>query len=219
MDENLRDFKGVWIPKEVWLDERLSALEKIILTEIDSLDNGEKGCWASNSYLADFCQCSEATITRAITKLKDLGYLTFAAFDGRTRLLQSRLRKKTTEPPQNDEAAPAKVHTNNINNNQDNNKNNNNIYIAVIDYLNQKAGTAYRSGSKATQSHINARLKEGFTVEDFKKVIDNKCADWKGTEWEKFLRPETLFGSKFENYLNAKVKTARPRDTDLDEIF
>lgn len=41
----IRDFKGVWIPKEVWLDTRLNALDKVILTEIDSLDNGERGCY------------------------------------------------------------------------------------------------------------------------------------------------------------------------------
>lgn len=93
------------------------------------------------------------------------------------------------------------------------------IYSSVIDYLNQKAGTAYRAGSKATQAHINARVAEGFTLEDFRKVIDNKVEDWKGTEWEKFLRPETLFGTKFESYLNAKAKPEKKRDASLDDIF
>ena len=61
----------------------------------------------------------------------------------------------------------------------------------------------YRATSKATQYHINARIAEGYTVEDFYTVIDKKCAEWKNTEMAKYLRPETLFGSKFENYLNA----------------
>ncbi len=86
-----RDFKGVWIPKEVWLDERLNALEKIILTEIDSLDNGERGCWASNKYIAEFCQCSETKVSTAISKLIKLGYLYVQSFDGRQRELKSRL--------------------------------------------------------------------------------------------------------------------------------
>lgn len=77
------------------------------------------------------------------------------------------------------------------------------IYKTVIDRLNEKAGTNYRASSKATQSHINARLAEGYTLEDFFTVIDKKCAEWRGGEMEKYLRPETLFGSKFENYLNA----------------
>lgn len=81
-----------------------------------------------------------------------------------------------------------------------------NIYIGqVVDYLNEKAGTKYRASSANTKRHIHARLAEGFTIDDFKAVIDKKCADWKGTEWEKFLRPETLFGSKFESYLNAQT--------------
>lgn len=75
---------------------------------------------------------------------------------------------------------------------------------AVIAYLNEKAGTAYRSKTKKTRDLIKARFNEGFTVEDFKTVIDKKCAEWLGTEYEKYLRPETLFGTKFEGYLNAK---------------
>ena len=73
----------------------------------------------------------------------------------------------------------------------------------ILAFLNEKAHTAYRATTRKTQALIEARLKEGFTVEDFKKVISNKCTEWMGTEWEKFLRPETLFGTKFENYLNA----------------
>jgi len=78
-------------------------------------------------------------------------------------------------------------------------------YEEIILYLNNKAGTSYRANSKTTQQHINARLSEGYTVEDFKTVIDKKCADWLGTEWEQYLRPTTLFGTKFENYLNQKT--------------
>ena len=77
------------------------------------------------------------------------------------------------------------------------------IYRSVITYLNTKAGTNYRSTGSKTRTCINARLNEGFTVEDFQKVIDRKCAEWIGTDFEKYLRPETLFGAKFESYLNA----------------
>ena len=85
-------------------------------------------------------------------------------------------------------------------------KDNNNIYSLVIDYLNRKASTNYRSTTKNTQSFINARLKEGYTVEDFKKVIDSKSKEWLNTDFEKYLRPATLFGTKFENYLNEANK-------------
>lgn len=78
-------------------------------------------------------------------------------------------------------------------------------YSTVIDYLNEKAGTAFRSKSKDSRKHIKARFDEGFTVDDFKTVIDKKVAEWKGTDMSKFLRPSTLFGPKFEGYLNQKT--------------
>ena len=85
-------------------------------------------------------------------------------------------------------------------------KDNNNIYGLVIDYLNRKASTNYRATTKNTQSFINARVREGYTVEDFKKVIDSKSKEWLNTDFEKYLRPSTLFGTKFENYLNEANK-------------
>ena len=90
MNDN-RDFKGVWIPKEVWLDTRLNALDKVILMEIDSLDQGEKGCYASNEHLAEFCQCSKTKVSTAISKLIECGYLYIQNFDGRKRELKSRV--------------------------------------------------------------------------------------------------------------------------------
>ncbi|GFZ33293.1 hypothetical protein CSC2_38190 [Clostridium zeae] len=62
-----------------------------------------------------------------------------------------------------------------------------------------------------TIKNIKARLKEGFTLEDFYKVIDNKLLDWKSTDMEKFLRPETLFGNKFEGYLNENRTTRKEK--------
>ena len=77
-------------------------------------------------------------------------------------------------------------------------------YAEIVDYLNQKAGTRYKHSSEDTRKHIRARVNDGYTLDDFKVVIDRKTAEWKGTEWEKFLRPSTLFGSKFESYLNQR---------------
>ena len=78
-------------------------------------------------------------------------------------------------------------------------------YKHIVSFLNEKAGTNYKYTSKATQDSINARLNEGFTIEDFETVITKKCSGWIGTEWQKFLRPSTLFGTKFESYLNEKT--------------
>ena len=88
MDDEKRGFRGIWFPAEVWLDERLTALEKIILMEIDSLDN-EDNCYASNEHLANFCHCSQSKVSKAISKLKTLGYIEVVSFDGRSRRLRS----------------------------------------------------------------------------------------------------------------------------------
>lgn len=78
----------------------------------------------------------------------------------------------------------------------------------VIAYLNLKSGKRFKPSTGANKSHINARSKEGFTLENFKTVIDKKCSDWKGDpKMDKYLRPETLFGTKFESYLNEVVST------------
>lgn len=69
-----RAFKGVWIPKEIWLDKDLNWVEKVLLVEIDSLDNDE-GCWASNSYFADFFNLSKNRISILISSLSKKGYI------------------------------------------------------------------------------------------------------------------------------------------------
>ena len=94
------------------------------------------------------------------------------------------------------------------------------LYKNIVDYLNEKTNSNYRASTPKTKKMISARLNEGFTLDDFKTVIDKKCADWKGTDWEQYLRPETLFGTKFESYLNAKTtKRIASDQTDLDDIF
>ena len=85
----------------------------------------------------------------------------------------------------------------------------------IVDYLNEKAHKNYRSNSKTTMEHINERLKEGRTLSDFKQVIDNRCATWLGTDMEQYICPETLFGSKFEKYLNAPAPRLRGSDGRL----
>lgn len=84
-------------------------------------------------------------------------------------------------------------------------------YQEIMSYFNQQAGTSYRASSKATQRLISARTNEGFTVDDFKKVIDIKVANWKDDpKMSKYLRPATLFGTKFESYLNEPMPAKQP---------
>lgn len=86
----------------------------------------------------------------------------------------------------------------------------------IIDYLNSTLGTQYKATSKETRKHINARLEEGYTLEQFKEVINKKSAQWIGTEYEQYLRPSTLFGTKFESYLNASVPKPQEQQTQTD---
>lgn len=86
-------------------------------------------------------------------------------------------------------------------------------YKEIIDYLNQKTGKQYRHTTTKSKRVIEARWNEGFRIDDFKKVIDIKTNDWLNTDSDKYLRPETLFGSKFEGYLNQKPKT-----TGIDQL-
>lgn len=79
-------------------------------------------------------------------------------------------------------------------------------YKEIVDYLNQKTNKNFKYTSKATQRLINARFKEKFTVDDFKTVIDTKTSQWlKDKKMSAYLRPDTLFGTKFESYLNEQV--------------
>ena len=90
-------------------------------------------------------------------------------------------------------------------------------YKLIIDLLNKVAGTKYRHTTPKTKTLIKARWNEGFRFDDFKHVILVKCEEWRGTDLDKYLRPETLFGTKFENYLNQKPKGGRPHDRNLHQ--
>lgn len=98
--------------------------------------------------------------------------------------------------------------------NKENDKHSSNI-DEIVKYFNNAANKNYKTSSQTTRKHINARLNEGFTVEDFKTVIDKKVADWKNDKkMEQYLRPETLFGSKFESYLNQSNSVKEEFDID-----
>lgn len=99
---------------------------------------------------------------------------------------------------------------------------NENINEEVIRYLNSKLNTNYKASAEYVKKHINARLNEGYTFEDFKTVIDKKYKEWNGTEFAKFLRPETLFGTKFSTYLNqlgAEAQEAKHTTFNADDAL
>ena len=100
-------------------------------------------------------------------------------------------------------------------------------YQEIVEYLNEKTGKQYRYTTPKTRELIKARWKEGFRLDDFKKVIDNKTLEWKNTKWENYLRPVTLFSTKFESYLNddpniilrKKKEESKKEEYNIQEFF
>lgn len=112
-----------------------------------------------------------------------------------------------------------KVHTIKTENTKTEN-NNNKLLICkeVISYLNLKAKKNFKVDTASHQKFIKARLKEGFVLEDFKKVVDIMVSKWKGTEYEQYLQPQTLFGNKMDNYLNQPMpRKAQSFQSAVDE--
>lgn len=83
---------------------------------------------------------------------------------------------------------------------------NSTAYKEIVAYLNERTKSKYRHTTKKTQALIRARLREGFSLDDFKRVIDVKARKWINTQMQDYLRPQTLFGTKFEAYLNEATK-------------
>ena len=112
---------------------------------------------------------------------------------------------------QNDSKITATYQQRDTNNNV-NNGTNGNTLKDIVAYLNKMVGKNFKDTTPDTKKHINARLKEGYQLDDFIQVIDKKSNQWKGTNMEQYLRPSTLFGSKFESYLNELV-VEQPKPT------
>jgi hypothetical protein len=87
VERHERDFKGVWIPREVWLSNELSLMEKVLFVEIHSLDN-ENGCYASNGYFAEFFDVSDRQIRNVIGALKSKGFITVSVKNKNERTIR-----------------------------------------------------------------------------------------------------------------------------------
>lgn len=125
--------------------------------------------------------------------------------ENETKEKQNEIKTKSNEKQnENKNETHQDVNVNVIVNDNVNVKNIENIK-RIIEYLNLKTKSSYKYSTDKTQKLINTRLSEGYTIDDFKLVIDKKYKEWVGTDFEKFLRPETLFGNKFESYLNQKT--------------
>jgi uncharacterized phage protein (TIGR02220 family) len=94
---------------------------------------------------------------------------------------------------------------------------NDDLIVEIIDFLNECTGKSYKANSKVATININARLKEGYTKDDFIKVISVKATKWLNTKFEDYLTPNTLFGNKFESYLNENIKVEKTKQENAYE--
>lgn len=202
-----RKFKGVWIPKQIWLNPDINWIEKCLLAEIMSLSD-ENGCRASNHYLGLLFGKGEGTIANIITKLRKRGLLKTTQFDGRNRSLVCVFDldepSQIGEPCHNrsvNELSPIRESSSSLYIDRDTSESTSANARSIIDFLNQATGKHYRH-VPANLRLIISRLNEPeVTVDGVKQMIDRQVKCWRGTEMEQYLRPETLFrASKFESY-------------------
>lgn len=164
-----RDFKGIWIPREIWLNKDLSALEKVFLAEIASLDNG--GCYASNEYFSEFLGVGVATICRMLKHLKELGFVEQYSFNGRTRVLKT--LNLISLPYQNDKSDLSKCETDNIIYNKENdiyNNTYNNSLGSKDNNSNLKTTTKDCSNLKSLEDNIYNNIKSNDKLKEREKT-------------------------------------------------
>ena len=170
----------------------------------------------TNEQLMVDLNSSEKTIIKFKKELKDVGLLKevrqgnnlpnriyISAVDGTVNSTVSELEILQSGTVKTTVSELEILQTNKTNNNEiDNNNNKLLICKEIISYLNLKTKKKFKVDTASHQKFIKARLKEGYVLEDFKKVVDIMVAKWKGTEYEQYLQPQTLFGNKMDNYLN-----------------
>lgn len=239
-----RAFNGVWIPKKYWLDENLSIVEVTFMAEIESLD-GDNGCYASNNHFAEFFGMTASRVSQIINSLSDRGYLQISYEKNGKQVVSRLIRvvnklnggiKKTKSPIKKTKGG----YLENCEGNntprviQENNTNKSNKGSAqpphlsaqrkeVIDYLNKKTGKRFKPNADGNKRVIDPRLKDGYTVDDLKHIIDVKYAQWHGKTFsngqlgDNYLRPETLFRvSKIEGYLNEEIPKHKSKEPTPD---
>lgn len=210
----------------------LKGIKRDLFAIIYGFSQGNGRFTGSLQYLADWLNSNRSTIQRSLKELVEDGLLEkFENQKNKITFIEYCTKVNTVDKKSTvgvDKKSTNNIDTNNINNNNintlsNNNANSENLVKEVIEYLNLKAETKYRTDTANTKQFILRRLKEKFTLDDFKKVIDNKVKEWKGTNMEQYLRPATLFGNKFESYLNSKINNKDKilrigREYDKDEL-
>lgn len=218
-------------PKPFIYDEKYKTLSNnakmLYMLLFDRLELSLKNGWHdkegnvfqyyTNEQLMIDLNCnSNKTIIKIKKELKDAGLMTevrqgmnlpnriyLDVLNGSVESTFQEVQKVHIGSVENTLSEVQKVHTIKTENTKTEN-NNNKLLICkeVISYLNLKAKKNFKVDTASHQKFIKARLKEGYVLEDFKKVVDIMVAKWEGTEYEQYLQPQTLFGNKMDNYLN-----------------
>ena len=208
------------IPANVRYDKNITANAKLLYGEITALCNQKGYCWSSNDYFSKLYCVSKKTVSRWIQDLITGGYVYSEIIyaEGGKEIVHRYLRicpegmDKNGGTPMDKKVKDNTTVFNNTKNSILSDKPDG--VEKIIEHLNQRIGTEYKTTTSKTISLINARLKEGFTIDDFFTVIEKKAAEWVNDEkMERYLRPETLFSNKFESYLNQK-EIIRPDPSD-----
>lgn len=195
------------IPANIRYDKDITPNAKLLYGEITALCNEKGYCWANNSYFSELYGVSKKSISVWIRQLISKGYIASdIQYKEGSKEIVHRYLRIVHEPMEEKVNTPMeeKVKDNNtLLNNTSNNTKEYIPYVEIVTYLNDATNKSYRHSTKKTKSLIKARWNEGFKLDDFKKVIDNKSSDWlHDKKMNEYLRPETLFGTKFESYLN-----------------
>ena len=234
-------------PKPFIYDEKYKSLSNnakmLYMLLFDRLELSLKNGWHdkegnvfqyyTNEQLMIDLNCnSNKTIIKIKKELKDVGLMTevrqgmnlpnriyLAALNGSVESTFQEVQKVHHGSVENTLSEVQKVHTIKTENTKTENNNNKlSICKEVISYLNLKAKKNFKIDTASHQKFIKARLKEGYVLEDFKKVVDIMVAKWKGTEYEQYLQPQTLFGNKMDNYLNQPMpRKAQSLQSAVDE--
>lgn len=233
MNEPRKSYYAI-IPANVRYDENLIPNAKLLYGELTALCNERGYCWASNDYFANLYNVSKTSIKKWLKSLEDSGYIHREVkykeggkeIDTRWITIVTHPREEKLPTPGQEKGPDNTTSFNTTFNNTSNKdivgKPDDVPYKKILNYLNERAGTRYRHSTKKNQTLIKARFKEGFTLEDFKTVIDIKTDEWMNNqEMSKYLRPETLFGTKFESYLNqpTKVRSGGYDTSEYDDFF
>ena len=227
-------------PKPFIYDEKYKVLSNnakmLYMLLFDRLELSLKNGWhdkegnvfqyyTNDQLMIDLNCNSNKTIIKIKKELKDAGLMTevrqgmnlpnriyLEALNGSVENTFQEVQKVHLGSVENTLSEVQKVHTIKTENTKTEN-NNNKLLICkeVISYLNLKAKKNFKFDTASHHKFIKARLKEGYTLEDFKKVVDIMSTKWIGTEYEQYLQPQTLFGNKMDNYLN----TTMPRRPQL----